>query len=291
VTSGPKALAAFRRSLLAARPELDRQLPWSQTSDPWAILVSEFMLQQTQVSRVLPRYEAFLDAFPTPSACAAVPLSRVLLLWQGLGFTRRAKNLHDSARLIHEKFDGRVPATLAELRELPGVGAYTAAAVASFAFGVEAAALDTNVGRVLARALANERLTTKAAEALADDVLDRDDPGQWNQLMIDLGAQFCRATPRCDDCPVRRRCAWRQAGGHDPALRSAGVSTPQSTFAGSLRQQRGAVLRHLGAGPRTAKALAGAEGIDPERLDGVLDDLQRDGLIERVARTFRLSER
>jgi len=249
------------------------------------------MLQQTQVSRVLPRYEAFLDAFPTPSACAAVPLSRVLLLWQGLGFTRRAKNLHDSARLIHEKFDGRVPATLAELRELPGVGAYTAAAVASFAFGVEAAALDTNVGRVLARALANERLTTKAAEALADDVLDRDDPGQWNQLMIDLGAQFCRATPRCDDCPVRRRCAWRQAGGHDPALRSAGVSTPQSTFAGSLRQQRGAVLRHLGVGPRTAKALAGAEGIDPERLDGVLDDLQRDGLIERVARTFRLSER
>ena len=163
--------------------------------------------------------------------------------------------------------------------------------MASFAFGVEAAALDTNVGRVLARALANERLTTRAAEALADDVLDRDDPGQWNQLMIDLGAQFCRATPRCDDCPVRRRCAWRQAGGHDPALRSAGVSTPQSTFAGSLRQQRGAVLRHLGAGPRTAKALAGAEGIDPERLDGVLEDLQRDGLIERVARTFRLSER
>jgi A/G-specific adenine glycosylase len=286
--SGPNAIRAFKKSLLEAAPQLHRALPWSSVNDPWAILVSEVMLQQTQVARVIPAWFNFLELFPTPQVCAAAPLADILRAWQGMGFARRARNLQLAAQVIVNEFEGVVPSTPAALRSLPGVGAYTSHAVASFAFREPVAVLDTNVGRVVARAIANETLTAKRAQELATELLGTTDSAQWNQLMLDLGAQFCRATPLCDACPVASACAWRRAGGLDPAIRSGGVSTPQSRFAGSLRQQRGLVLRSLGATSMSRAVIERQAGIDPVRLQEVLDGLVSDGLIERHKTSYCL---
>jgi A/G-specific adenine glycosylase len=249
-------------------------------SDPWAILVSEVMLQQTQVVRVIPAWLNFLELFSTPQVCAAAPLADILRAWQGMGFARRARNLQLAAQVIVDQFGGSVPSTPEALRSLPGVGAYTAHAVASFAFRQPVAVLDTNVGRIVARAIANETLTSKRAQEMATELLGTTDSAQWNQLMLDLGAQFCRAKPLCDTCPVAPVCAWHCSGGPDPAVRSGGVSTPQTPFAGSLRQQRGMVLRSLGATSMSRAVIERQAGIDPVRLQEVLDGLVSDGLIE-----------
>jgi len=286
--SGPNAIRAFQKSLLGAAPQLHRALPWSSVSDPWAILVSEVMLQQTQVARVIPAWLNFLELFPTPQVCAAAPLADILRAWQGMGFARRARNLQLAAQVIVYDFEGVVPSTPEALRTLPGVGAYTAHAVASFAFREPVAVLDTNVGRVVARAIANETLSAKRAQEVATELLGTTDSAQWNQLMLDLGAQFCRATPLCDTCPVASVCAWRRAGGPDPAVRSGGVSTPQTRFAGSLRQQRGLVLRNLGPTPMSRAVLERQVGIDSVRLSEVLDGLVSDGLVERRKSSYCL---
>jgi A/G-specific adenine glycosylase len=257
-------------------------------SDPWAILVSEVMLQQTQVARVIPAWINFLELFPTPQVCATAPLADILRAWQGMGFARRARNLQLAAQVIVEKFDGAVPSSAEALRTLPGVGAYTANAVASFAFGEPVAVLDTNVGRVVARAIANETLAPKRAQEVATELLGGSDSAQWNQLMLDLGAQFCRAKPLCDTCPVASACAWHRSGGLDPATGSGGVSTPQTRFAGSLRQQRGLVLRSLGSTPMSRGVLERQAGIDPVRLPEVLDGLVSDGLVERRKSSYSL---
>jgi A/G-specific adenine glycosylase len=171
---------------------------------------------------------------------------------------------------------------------LPGVGEYTANAVASFAFGRRVAVLDTNVGRVLARALANEPLRTRDARALAHQLLPRSGIAEFNQAMIDLGAQFCRATPRCDECPLVRSCAWRRHGGVDPAPLSAAVSRPQAKFVGSNRQLRGRVMRALHDGPRAKTRLVRDLGVERSRADVVLESLVRDGLVCKMARSYSL---
>ncbi|MDE3107836.1 MAG: A/G-specific adenine glycosylase [Acidobacteriota bacterium] len=249
------------------------------------------MLQQTQVDRVVGPWRNFLDHYPTPRALAAAPLDEVLRAWAGLGYHRRARNLWRCAQEITERHDGDVPSDLDELRALRGVGPYTAAAVASFAFETRVAVLDTNVGRVLARCVANRRLTGPEATQLAHALLPRRDVARFNQAMLDLGATFCRARPRCATCPLARVCAWRRAGGEDPAPFSAGVSRAQPRFVGSRRQLRGQVLAALREGPATEATLRVAvdEGLRPD-LSSVLDDLARDGLA-RVARgRWRLAE-
>ena len=187
------------------------------------------MLQQTQASRVVEPWTRFMDQFPTPRACAEAPLADVLVAWRGLGYHRRAKALHDAAKVLCERFNGAVPRSVAELATLPGVGEYTANAVASFAFGEAVAALDTNVGRVLARALANRPLTRGEAKELSTRLLGRSPSARFNQAMIDLGAQHCHASPRCVDCPLNRamRVAprrWRRSR----ALERCGLATPTS---------------------------------------------------------------
>ena len=226
-----------------------RNLPWRATRDPWRILVAEVMLQQTQVDRVIPKWIAFCDAYPTPTECAAAPLGDVLRLWHGLGYPRRARNLHDAATVMVARHAGRVPDRLDELLALPGIGRYTARAVLAFAFERDEAVVDTNIARVLART-AGERLTPKRVQALADDLVPRGDGWAWNQCLMDLGAVVCRPVPRCADCPVRAACRWHRAGHPepDPAVGSAGVSTPQSRFEGSDRQARGRVLKALTTG-------------------------------------------
>lgn len=226
-----------------------RDLPWRRTRDPWAVLVSEVMLQQTQVARVIPRWESFLDRFPDPATCAEATLGDILREWQGLGYPRRARNLHETARRVTEL--GGFPRDLEGLLALPGIGPYTARAVLAFAFERDVAVVDTNIARVLARA-GGERLTPKRAQAAADQLVPAGEGWLWNQVLMDLGATACRPTPRCDECPVASACAWHLAGRPepDPAVGSAGVSTVQAPFEGSDRQARGRLLRSLHDGPR-----------------------------------------
>ena len=266
-----------------------RDLPWLKGQQPWAVLVSEVMLQQTSTSRVAGPWRKFLEKFPTADACARAPLAEVLVAWSGLGYPRRAKSLHEAARMIRDDFGGEVPSRVDELRALPGVGEYTSHAVASFAFGQHVAVLDTNVGRVLARALANQPLRMSVARELARELLPASDVATFNQAMLDLGAQFCRATPRCEECPLAPSCAWRRIGGPDPAPLSAGVSRPQTPFAGSNRQLRGRALRALHDGPRTKTHLLRELAVSAARADLVLDSLVRDGLVTKTARSYSLS--
>ncbi len=248
------------------------------------------MLQQTSTSRVKEPWARFLELFPTPTTCADSALSVVLVAWSGLGYPRRAKALHDAARVIRDDFAGDVPERVDDLLRLPGVGRYTAHAVASFAFAEPVAVLDTNVGRVLARALANAPLRRVDAQRLADELLPAGDSASFNQAMLDLGAQYCRAAPKCGSCPVRHHCAWQRSGGSDPAPLSAGVSRPQAPYVGSNREQRGRVLRLLRDAPRSKQHLVGHLAIETERANEILDGLVRDGLVAKSGRSYSLSE-
>jgi len=253
-----------------------RDLPWRRTRDPWAILVSEVMLQQTQASRVIPKWHEFMDVFPSPAQCAAVPLGDVLRLWQGLGYPRRARNLHAAACRIVEL--GEFPSSLPGLMELPGIGAYTARAVLAFAFEVDVAVADTNIARVLAR-VAGTRLTPKQVQAAADAMLPAGRAWAWNQSIMDLGAALCRpASPCCAECPLADACTWRGVG-DDPAIGSAGVSTAQSRFDGSDRQARGRLMKALTAGPVPLSRLSAVMACDQDRADRLSADLAAEGLI------------
>ncbi|MEO5900926.1 MAG: A/G-specific adenine glycosylase [Ilumatobacteraceae bacterium] len=223
-----------------------RDLPWRRSRDPWAVLVSEVMLQQTRVPRVIPKWHEFLERFPTPASCAAAPLGDVLRLWNGLGYPRRARNLHTAAGVVAAA--GGFPATLDGLRALPGVGPYTARALLAFAFDADVAVVDTNIARVLAR-IAGRRLTPRQVQAAADELVPSGDGWLWNQAIMDLGAVLCRPqSPGCAMCPVAAMCAFH-GDGDDPAVGSAGVSVRQAPFEGSDRQARGRVLKALNSGP------------------------------------------
>lgn len=209
------------------------------------------MLQQTQVERVLPKWEAFLADYPTPGTCAAAPLGDVLRRWQGLGYPRRARNLRGAAIEMVERHRGRVPEDLDGLLALPGVGPYTARAVLAFAYERDVAVVDTNIARVLARA-GGRRLTARQAQQAAEELVPEGEGWFWNQVVMDLGAIVCRPVPRCGECPTAATCAWRRAGhpAPDPAVGSAGVSGKQARFEGSRRQARGRVLAALHDGGR-----------------------------------------
>ena len=273
-------------AVLARGVPLLRELPWRRTRDPWAILVSEVMLQQTQITRVIPKWIAFLDRFPTPAECAVAQLGDVLRLWQGLGYPRRARNLHETAREIHRL--GEFPDTLVGLLALPGVGAYTARAVLAFAFEADAAVVDTNIARVYAR-VAGNRLTATQVQALADAALPVGDSWRWNQCLMDLGATLCRPVPQCAECPLRAACKWQLAGGDpllDPSVGSSGVSRPQSRFEGSERQARGRLLKALTTGAvSTANARKLMHHPAAPRL---IDALCAEGLVRDDGKSLRL---
>jgi A/G-specific adenine glycosylase len=268
-----------------------RDLPWINHPDPWAILVSEVMLQQTATSRVVDPWRRFLERFATPVALADAPLSDALAAWAGLGYHRRARDLHAAAGLIVSRFAGEVPSSLEDLRSLPGVGAYTASAVASFAFHAPVAVVDTNVGRVLARAWANRALGRAEAARESARLMGRAASAPFNQAMLDVGAGHCRSRALCEGCPLARVCRWRREGGGDPAPTSAGVSRRQAPFEGSRRQVRGALLREARErGPRTlAELRRDLAPLTAARLDDALASLTRDGLVERDGNVVRLA--
>jgi A/G-specific adenine glycosylase len=265
-----------------------RDLPWRRTRDPWAVLVSEVMLQQTQAPRVVPRWRLFLDRFPTPAACAASSLGDVLREWQGLGYPRRARNLHLTAQRIVER--GGFPTDLAGLLELPGVGPYTARALLAFSFEQDAAVVDTNIARVYAR-VAGRQLTARQVQMIADESLPAGDGWVWNQCLMDLGAVVCRpSSPDCRECPVRSACAWHGCGVPDPAVGSSGVSVKQPKFDGSDRQARGRLMKALSSGPVQHASLARVMRADPDTADRLVRTLVADGLCVADSLTVRLPD-
>ena len=264
-----------------------RDLPWRRTRNPWHVLVSEVMLQQTSVARVLPKFETFIDEFPTPQHLAAAPLGDALRLWSGLGYPRRCRNLREAARVVHEEFNGEFPRSLETLLTLPGVGQYTARAVMAFAFEHDVAVVDTNVSRVLSR-LEGKPLKAKELQTLANSFVPQGLGWEWNQVMMDFGARHCTARqPLCAQCPLRQQCAWK-GNGDDPAPASAGASKPQGRFEGSDRQARGRALRAVADGATTFARLAKAMGIDNERAKVLVHALVDEGLLVRAGNRFTL---
>ncbi|MBB4929274.1 A/G-specific adenine glycosylase [Lipingzhangella halophila] len=275
----------YSTALLAWYQANARDLPWRRSdASAWSILVSEIMLQQTPVARVLPAWEAWLQRWPAPADLAAEPPGEAVRMWNRLGYPRRALNLHASACAIVERHGGEVPSTYPELRALPGVGAYTAAAVASFAFGGRHAILDTNVRRVLARAHTGvqypPKAPTRSETELAESLLPADAAvaARWGVAIMELGALVCTArSPACADCPIASQCAWRLAGkpAHDGPPRRA------QTYAGTDRQVRGRLLAVLrdseGPVPKDALDAVWNEPIQRERA---LDALVADGLVD-----------
>lgn len=260
-------MEARNAALLSWYGATRRDLPWRLTDDPWAILVSEVMAQQTQVDRVAARFGPFMDRFPTPAALAAATAADVLKAWSGLGYNHRCLRLRQAAQQIAEH---GWPATAAALQALPGVGAYTAAAVACFAFGEQVPTIDTNLRRVLSR----WRGSTMSEPQLAEYAEGQLPPGQaadWNQAIMDLGGTMCRPKdPNCTACPVEPWCK-------DPAAyRPPRV---QGRFDGSTRQARGAVVKALLLGPAATAVLAERTGLAPERIDGAAAALAAEGMI------------
>jgi A/G-specific adenine glycosylase len=287
-------LAPLQSDLLGWWAGHGRDLPWRRTRDPWRVLVSELMLQQTQVPRVVARYEPFLERFPTPAACAGAAVGDAVRAWAGLGYNRRAVNLHRCARQVVERFDGRLPADLSGLQSLPGIGPYTARAVLVFAYGHDIGLIDTNAGRFVSRALGGRALRPAEAQTLATDAVPPGRGWEWGQAVFDLGAEICtRRSPACRSCPVRAHCRWYAAGcpAPDPVIASAGISGGQSPFAGSDRQGRGRLVESLRLGPVRRSALAEVMGWpdDPSRAERVATDVVADGIAVVTDDTYALS--
>jgi A/G-specific adenine glycosylase len=263
-------------AILAWYAAVRRDLPWRRTRDPYRILVSEVMLQQTQVSRVVPYYEAFLARFPDVAALAVAATADVLRAWSGLGYNRRALALQGAARVVAR--DGW-PSDAAGLRTLPGVGPYTAAAVASFAFGEQVAAVDTNVRRVIERL--DRRVRPAAAVARrAEAIVPAGRAADWNQALMELGATVCGArSPSCPACPASS-CRSR---GRAPLAPAPGRRAPAVRFEETDRYVRGRVVASLATGDGLP------EGIEHERLERALAGLVRDGLVVRTGASVRLS--
>ncbi|GAA1059714.1 A/G-specific adenine glycosylase [Agromyces bracchium] len=299
-TPVPNVDAASARAIADAVNEwfagAARPLPWRAADvSPWAVLVSEFMLQQTQVARAQPRWEEWMRRWPTPADLAAAPPSEAVRMWDRLGYPRRALWLHRAATEIVERHGGEVPRDLDALLALQGIGPYTARAIAAFAFGERHPVVDTNTRRVIARAVdgvgeAGPPATRRDLDAMS--ALLPDDPGAarvFNAAAMELGATVCTArAPRCDDCPIAARCAWRSAGypAYDGPRRAR-----QARFEGSDREARGLVMRELRAAHRPVPVDELAHAVaDPERLARAVDGLVADGLAVPVEGGLALPE-
>ncbi len=263
-----------------------RTLAFRRTTDPYAVLVSEAMAQQTQAARAAERWERFMVRFPTVAALAAATPADVLREWQGLGYDRRGLNLWRAAGRIVDDHGGHVPSDVATLETLPGVGPYTARAVAAIAFGVPVGAVDTNVRRVLGRIVAGDRdaLTAREMQALADRAVPPERPGAWTHALMDLGATICRAgRPRCDACPARAWCRYATApSGGVVASTTPKAARPALRFTSTNRWLRGRIMDRLRAADGDSwVAIETPIGVhDRGKVELALAALALDGLIE-----------
>jgi A/G-specific adenine glycosylase len=267
--------AALRADLLAWYVAEGRPLAIRATADPWAVLLAEVMSQQTRIDRVEVYWRRFLGLYPTPAALAAAPLRDVIRAWAGLGYNRRAVALQEAARAIVERHHGRVPGTVAELDALPGIGPYTARAVAATAFGVPVAAVDVNVRRVVQR-LAGGPLAPAETQRRADALVDPARPDLWTHAAMDLAATICRRrAPACDRCPIATLCRSRGTPGEEPRPRGLGPSFPETR-----RWLRGRLLAEVAAsdGWHTVEGERGLH--DETAVREALAGLAQDGLVE-----------
>ncbi len=248
-----------------------RSLPWRETRDPYQILVSEIMLQQTQVDRVIPKYRAFLLAFPTVKLLASASLLGVLTLWQGLGYNRRGKALWEAARMIMDEFNGEFPLNRADLMRLPGVGHYTAGAIMAFAFDLPVTFIETNIRTVYLHHFFADRTGVDDREILPliEETLDQKDPRNWYYALMDYGA-YLKKTQGSNNGRSKHH-------------------TVQSRFEGSRRQARGAVIRALSDGKdKDFQAMVSSVNADESVLRSILDDLLSEGMIVRSGSNFRI---
>jgi A/G-specific adenine glycosylase len=276
-------LEQTRERVLAWFAEAGRDLPWRATRDPYRVLVAEVLAQQTQAARAAAAWPRFLERFPDTATLAAAAPAEVLRAWQGLGYNRRALALHRTAQAVEER--GGWPDTVEGLAALPGVGPYTARAVACFALEQPVAPVDTNVARVLARSLAGAdpaQLTQAARQRLADQATPRDQPWGWSSALMDVGALHCRPRPRCHGCPLEPSCRWRALGPAAPPPRPRA----QAPFATSDRRWRGAVVRALAGASDGLDRAALADAVqaaDADRpagwFEGLLHRLEAEGMV------------
>ncbi len=286
----PDDLDAVRDDLCEWYLEDHRSLPWRETTDPYRILVAEVMSQQTQLERVIDPFEAFIERWPTVETLASAELAAVVSFWSewALGYNARARYLHETAGIVVTDHDAVFPTDPEGLQTLPGVGPYTANAVASFAFNAGDAVVDTNVKRILYRAFG---VPDEAPEftRVANELMPPDQSRVWNNAIMELGGVACQSTPRCDEaaCPLRRWCQ---------AYRTGDFTAPdvptQPSFDGSRRQYRGRIIRRLATtngipldrlGP-AIRVDYGTDGADREWLEGIITDLESDGLVRQEQR-------
>lgn len=260
----PDEIATFQEMVLTFYRRFRRDLPWRDTQDPYRIFISEIMLQQTQAERVIEKYGSFLARFPDFPSLAAASVRDVLLVWQGLGYNRRALSLLQAARTITDKHGGLLPASCEALRKLPGVGAATASSILAFAFNAPVVFIETNIRRVFIHRFFPSREAVKDREILplVADTLDRSQPARWYHALMDYGSHLKKTVRN----PNRRSAHYQR----------------QSPFPGSDRQLRGQVLRALLAqSPCLPESLAREMNVSEERLNTILDDLQREGFLRR----------
>lgn len=244
-----KNISLFQKKLLGWYLASRRPLPWRETRDPYAIWISEVLLQQTRVNTALSYYQRFLERFPTLDDLAEAPIDAVLRIWQGLGYYGRARNLHRAARIVRDEFGGSIPTEPEALERLPGIGPYTAAAIASIAFGRDVAVLDGNVARVLCRAMAihgipNRPSTKRRLHHLANRLLPKGEAAAFNQALMELGALVCKpGRPDCPACPVRGVCvAYREGKVERLPLRTSRTELPVRVRVTAAIKYRGRLL-------------------------------------------------
>ncbi len=268
-----KSVNKFRRTVLSFyRLHGRHDLPWRDTRDPYRIAVSELMLQQTQVSRVIEKYKAFLKAFPTLRALAKVPLARVLTAWSGLGYNRRAKFLHALAKKIVSERKGIFPKSIEELESLPGIGPYTARAIAVFAYNQPVTCIETNIRTVFIHHFFPRKRSVSDTELLLviEATLDRKDPRGWYSALMDYGTHL------------------KQSG--VTVHRKSAHYTRQSAFHGSNRQIRGAIIRLLITGKKSKTVLIEQTGFPEKRILPILCDLEKERLVRRKGAFYALAQ-
>ncbi|WJZ03660.1 A/G-specific adenine glycosylase [Corynebacterium freiburgense] len=266
--------------LLAWYKNNARDIVWRRGTTPWGVLLSEVMSQQTQVSRVEPQWEAWMERWPTPKDFAKASPDEILRAWGSLGYPRRALRLLDCARAIVEKHGGEVPNTVTDLLALPGVGAYTARAIAAFAYRRRVPVVDTNVRRVLRRYKQAEfhQGNPRAADlAAVEALLPEENAPDVSVALMELGALVCIPEPKCEQCPIQQTCAWQLAGCPKPA---EPPKRRTQKFAGTDRQVRGIIMAHLRNHPEASRASIDVLWPDSIQLDRSLFSLLKDGLAE-----------
>jgi A/G-specific adenine glycosylase len=279
----------MEREVLAWFEENKRDLPWRK-STPWGVMVSEFMLQQTPVNRVLPVWIAWMERWPTPKDLAEAKKSDLLKAWGRLGYPRRALRLHEAATVITKEFDNQVPQTLEELRALPGVGEYTAAAIMAFAHKEKSLVLDVNIRRLFSRVLDGEEfpplhITNTERQSRTDQIPKN--AHKWAAATMELGALICTATkPKCEICPLANSCLWRAK--NYPA--SINQKKKSQKWHGTDRQCRGTIVEHLRTNPRATEQSLSKLWSDNSQFEKCLASLMRDGLITKKNKNYSLSD-